>query len=312
MSETIDLSVVIPIYNEVTNVLELYERLVATLEQYGGVFEIIAVDDGSTDGTLDLLLELHERDKRIRIVQLARNFGQTAAVYAGFAHVRGDLVCQLDADLQNPPEELLKLLSKIQEGYDVVQGWREERQDSLARKLPSRIVNRLVSLLIGAKIHDLGCGMKVYRRKVVEQMTRFTHRARYAPADMLWLGAKLTEVKVQHKDRKGGSSKYGLFKLLHINFDIMTSVSTLPVKLVGLAGCLFSLVGFFMGAFILARRIIDVNYDPLAGSIATVMALLLILSGTQLVAAGIICEYISRILVEVQNKPYYVIDRLIE
>lgn len=312
MSDAVDLSVIIPVHNEEESLVELYERIVKTLEPLGVTFEIVAIDDGSTDESLRILIEIHDRDKRLRIVQLARNFGQTAAVYAGFAHVRGEIICQMDADLQNPPEELPKLLEKLDEGFDAVQGWREERRDSIARRLPSRALNQIISRLIGAKLHDLGCGMRVYRRKVVEQLAGFTHQARYVPAETLWLGAKLGEVKIQHNDRKRGVTKYGFLKLLHLNFNIVTSVSTLPVKLVGAAGCLFSFVGFSMGTFILARRIIDVNFHPLASAIATVMALLFILGGTQLVAVGIMCEYISRIFDEVQGKPYYVVARLIE
>ena len=312
MTNAIDVSVVVPVFNEAENIEELYLRIVSTMESYGSSFEVVVVDDGSTDESLAILRRIHETDERLRIVQLTRNFGQTPALYAGFAHVRGDLVLQIDADLQNPPEEMPKLLNKIKEGFDVVQGWREERQDSLARRLPSRVLNRVISMLIGARIHDLGCGIKVYRRKVVDQMTRFTHHARYIPSEMLWLGPKLAEIKVEHTERKRGTSKYGLFHLLHLNFNIITSVSTLPVKIVGVIGCLFSFVGFFMGALILTRRIIDVNFDPLASSLATVMALLFILSGTQLIATGIMCEYISRIFAEVQNKPYYIVDQVIE
>ncbi|HNR31668.1 MAG TPA: glycosyltransferase [Candidatus Hydrogenedentes bacterium] len=312
MDDKIDISVVVPVYNEAPNLNALYQRIVATLDKLNRSFEIIAVDDGSTDGSLDFLRALQQRDPRLRVVRLARNFGQTPALYAGFAHVRGRMVVQLDADLQNPPEEMVKLIEKLEEGYDVVQGWREDRRDTLARRLPSRMLNRAISLLMGAKIRDLGCGLKAFRRDVVERMSGFTHHARYLPAEMLWLGVRMAEVKVEHRERAGGESKYGLFSLLRLNFDIISSISTAPIKIIGLVGGLLSLVGFFMGILIFVRRIIDVNYDPLAGSIASVTALFFILAGVQMIATGIMCEYIGRIFVEVQNKPYYIVKEVIE
>ncbi len=312
MNDQIDISVVVPVYNEAPNLIELYERIVGTLDRLSRSFEVIVVDDGSTDGGLDVLRALHERDPRLRIVRLARNFGQTPALYAGFAHVRGRFVVQLDADLQNPPEEMAKLIEKLEEGYDVAQGWREQRQDALARRLPSRILNRTISFLMGSKIRDLGCGLKAFRRDVVDRMSGFTHHARYLPAEMLWLGVRMAEVKVEHRERARGTSKYGLFSLLRLNFDIISSISTAPIKIIGLVGCLLSLVGFFMGALIFARRIIDVNYDPLAGSLASVTALFFILAGVQMIATGVMCEYVGRIFVEVQNKPYYIVREIIE
>lgn len=310
--QQIDISVVVPIYNEAPNLLELYERIVATLDGLCRTYEIIAVDDGSTDGSLDLLRGLHERDPRLRIVRLARNFGQTPALYAGFAHVRGRFVVQLDADLQNPPEEIPRLIEKLEEGYDVAQGWREQRQDALTRRIPSRILNGAISFLMGARIRDLGCGLKAFRRDVIDRMSGFTHHARYLPAEMLWLGVRIAEVKVEHRERARGKSKYGLFSLLRLNFDIISSISTAPIKIIGVIGCLLSLVGFFMGVLIFARRIIDVNYDPLAGSLASVTALFFILTGVQMIATGIMCEYVGRIFVEVQNKPYFVVREVIE
>ena len=307
-----EISVVIPVYNEASNLRELFSRSVAVLEAFGRRFEVVMVNDGSTDGSLEVLRELHASDRRLRVVSLVRNFGQTPALYAGFAHVRGQIVASLDADLQNPPEELVKLIEKLEEGYDVVQGWREERQDSILRKVPSKAFNAMVSLLMGARVRDLGCGLKVFRREVIDRMVEFGHHARYVPAEVVWLGANMAEVKVEHHKRAGGRGKYNLFSLLRLNFDMLASISTVPIKVVGMLGWLFSLIGFGMGALILTLRIVDVNYDPLASSLATVTALFFLISGVQLIATGLMCEYVGRIFVEVQNKPYYVVKEVLE
>lgn len=307
-----DISVIVPVYNEAQNLVELFERLAKTMEATGRTFEMVAVNDGSTDESFEILKRFREKDARLRIVNLVRNFGQTPALYAGFANARGAIVVTLDADLQNPPEEIPKLIAKLDEGYDAVQGWREVRQDSILRRIPSKVLNSVVSRLLGSKIRDLGSGMKVFRREVVDRMVSFTHHARYVPAEMLWLGVKIAEVKVDHKERAGGESKYGLFSLLRLNFDMITSISSAPVKFIGFVGLFFSLIGFGMGGYILARRIINVHYDPLASSLASVTALFFILSGVQLIATGLMCEYVSRIFVEVQNKPYYVVKDVIE
>jgi undecaprenyl-phosphate 4-deoxy-4-formamido-L-arabinose transferase len=313
MSETApEISIVIPVFNEVTNLQQLHDRIVATLEPTGRSFEIVTVDDGSSDGSLARLQEIHASDKRLRIVRLSRNFGQTPALYAGFAHVRGQLVVALDADLQNPPEEIPKILQALDDGYDMVIGWRELRQDSLLRRIPSRILNATVSKLIGAKIKDLGCGLKGYRREIIKHLTQLTHHSRYVPAEMLWLGASLAQVKVEHDKRAGGNSKYDLAKLLRLNFDMIAGISSAPMKIIGWVGWLFSFVGFGMGARILFLRVYNPEFDPTAHSFATVTALFFILSGVQLIATGLMCEYVGRIFVEVQNKPYYIVKDVIE
>ncbi len=303
-----DISVVIPVYNEAPNLREVYKRTVATLEGIERTFEIVAVDDGSRDDSVAILEELQRQDNRLRIVVLSRNFGQTPALYAGFANAHGEIVITLDADLQNPPEEMVKLIDKLDEGYDVVQGWREERQDSVWRKMPSKVLNATVSQLMGAKIRDLGCGLKALRRDVVERMVALSHHARYVPAEIVWLGVRMAEVKVKHRERMRGASKYGIFTLLRLNFDMITSISTMPIKIIGWVGWLFSIVGFLIGARIMAMRLWYGHYSDLA----TVTALFFFLAGVQLIATGIMCEYIGRIFVEVQHKPYFVVKKVIE
>jgi len=278
------------------------------LEQIGRPFEVIAIDDGSNDESPQILANLGQAEPRLRIVRLTRNFGQTPARYAGFANVRGQIVVTIDADLQNPPEEIPKLIAKLEDGYDVVQGWREQRQDSWFRRKASRFLNAFVSTLVGGKIRDLGCGLKAYRREVIDRMVTFSHHARYIPAEVVWLGVNMAEVQVEHQERHAGQSKYGLLKLLRLNFDMISSISSAPIKLVGVIGWFFAMVGFLLSIRIIVVRIVygDIN------QLGTVMAILFVLTGVQLIATGIMCEYIGRIFVEVQNKPYYVIKEILE
>jgi len=303
-----EISVVIPVFNEAPNLKELYARVVAAMEPLGRTFEVVTVDDGSTDGSYEILSELQAADPRLRVVRLARNFGQTPALYAGFAHVKGRIILQLDADLQNPPEELVKLIAKLDDGYDVVQGWREIRQDAGMRRYASKTLNGIVSWATGARIRDLGCGLKAYRREVIENLRRFTHHSRYLPAELVWLGVRIAEVKVEHRERAAGEGKYGLWTLLRLNFDMIASVTTAPIKFVGMLGLLLSGIGFGMGALILAKRIVFGNFNPFV----TVTALFFIMGGLQLSATGLLCEYISRIFIESQNKPYYIVREVRE
>jgi len=244
----------------------------------------------------------------VRVVRLARNFGQNPALYAGFEHVRGRIVVTIDADLQNPPSEIPKLVEKLDEGFDIVQGWREQRQDSLLRRAASRAINVAVSRLTKVKIRDLGSGMKAYRREIIDRLTRSTHHARYLPAEAAWLGVRVGEVKVTHRERRAGASKYGLFALLRVNFDMVASISAAPVHLIGVVGALSSVIGFGMALRILYMRIRFGNFNELA----TVSSLFFILAGVQMICISIMCEYVSRIYTEVQGRPYYIIDEVVE
>ena len=309
MSQTTpEISVVIPVYNEAPNIEALMDRCLGTLTKMGRPFEIVAVDDGSTDESVELLLKRRDSERRIRIVRLMRNFGQSPALYAGMANARGEIVVIIDADLQNPPEEIPKVVEKLEEGYDVAQGWRQMRQDSFWRKAASRSLNYAVSRAIKSPMRDLGCGLKAFRRDTVEHMLALRHHSRYVPAETVWLGAKMGEVKVSHDSRGGGKSKYSIWKLLHLNFDMLASVTTTPVKFVGALGIFMSLIGFAMSMYIFYRRIMLGPYSDLA----TVTALFFFLGGIQMMAVGLVCEYVSRIFVEVQNKPYYIVRDVIE
>lgn len=307
-TEAPDLSVVIPVYNEEPNLREVIGRTAAALEKLNRSFEIVAVDDGSSDGSVALLEELQRDERRLRIVKLMRNFGQTPAMYAGFSHVRGRLVLSLDSDLQNPPEELAKLIAKLDEGFDVVQGWRESRQDSAFRRYASKAMNAIVSWSTGIHLRDLGCGLKGYRREVIDQMVRFSHHSRYVPAEIVWLGVRIAEVQVAHRERAGGESKYSLWTLLRLNFDMIASVTTAPIKFIGLVGWVLSLVGFGMGGLIFAKRLIYGDFNQMV----TVTALFFTLAGVQMIATGLMCEYMSRIYIEAQNKPYFIVKEVVE
>src|SRR5688572_17850945 len=181
-----EISVVVPVYNERPNLERLHQELTAAMEAYGRYYEIVAVDDGSSDGSFEALRDLHQRDPRLRVVRLARNFGQNPALYAGFGKARGEIIVTIDADLQNSASDIPKLVDKLGEGYDLVQGWRTQREDNLFRRTASRGINKIVSRLTGVKIHDLGCGMKAYRRQVIERLSLSTHRSRYLPAETAW------------------------------------------------------------------------------------------------------------------------------
>ncbi len=303
-----EISVVIPVFNEEPNLQELFRRTVETLEATGRTFEIVAVDDGSTDGSLPFLKKFREVDERLRIVCLARNFGQSPALYAGFAYVRGKIIAMLDADLQNPPEDLPKLIAKIDEGYDFVSGWRRCRQDSYFRTLPSRYLNYLVNVSTKSRFHDVGCCLKAFRREVTQHLIQFTHRSRYIAVDVAWLGVRATEVEVGHGERAAGKSKYGLFKLFRTGFDLVTSVTAAPLQFFGLIGWLFALVGFGMGIRLAYFRYM---YGEL-NQFITVIAIFFFLFGMQMTATGLMCEYISRIYIEVQNRPYYVVKEVVE
>ncbi len=303
-----EISIVFPVYNEEPNLRELFERIVAALEPLGKDFEVVAVNDGSNDGSLERLLELREEDPRLRVVNLMRNFGQAPALYAGFSHVRGRHVVMLDADLQNPPEEIPKLLAKLDEGYDVAVGWRVNRQDSRFRMLVSRVLNAVVARIINLPVHDHGCTLRAYQRSVVDQLTQlFTHHSRYLPIETAWLGVRIAEVEVEHHKRKRGHSKYSILDLSATAFDLLTSVTSAPMEIIGLLGWFFAAVGIIIAAAATLSWAVAGAFEPLL----LIGALFLFLVGVQLIATGFMCEYISRIFKEVQNKPYYVIKDVI-
>lgn len=302
-SSTPEISIVVPIYNEEATIERLMERLTTAMTAFGRSYEIIAVDDGSRDKSALILKDHAARDPRIRLIRLSRNFGQSPALYAGFSKVRGKYGVMIDADLQNFPEDIPLLIHKLEEGYDMVNGWRAERQDSLPRMAFSRMLNWYIQRITKVPLHDYGCSLKAFRRGMIDQMGELTHRCRYLPVDMAYLGGRITEVRVQHAERKDGVSKYDAFKLIRTAFDLITSITAEPLQYIGLVGWFFALLGFGM-----SLRVAWVRLNQGDTGIESVIAIFFFIAGVQLVATGVMCEYISRLYVEVQRKPYFVIS----
>ena len=300
-----DISVIIPVFNEEENLQELGERLMQALKGLGRAFEIILVDDGSTDNSWQLLTQLHQQfPENIRALRFHRNFGQHQAIFAGFQAARGQVMVTLDADLQNPPEEIPKLVAKIEEGYDTVGGWRENRQDSWFRKLPSHSVNYLMSKVTGVKLRDYGCMLRAYRREVVDSINQCQESSSFIPALANLYARRVAEIPVGHAERERGQSKYSLFKLIRLNFDLMTGFSNLPIHLVGLMGVTIALLGLAFGFFLFIRRLF---VGPEVEVVFTLFAILFVFVGLNTLGLAFIGAYVGRIYKEVRQRPRYVI-----
>jgi undecaprenyl-phosphate 4-deoxy-4-formamido-L-arabinose transferase len=273
-------------------------------------YEVIYIDDGSRDSTFAVLSELHRQDPHhIKGIRLLRNFGQHPAVTAGFEQVSGRIVITLDSDLQNPPEEIPKLLAKLEEGYDVVVGWRQMRQDSILRTWPTKFINWLISKSTGVKLHDYGSMMRVYRREVVQLLNQTHEATKFITALTSWLGVSIIEVPVRHEAALDGQSRYNLRRLFRMTLDLATGYSLVPIQIVTGVGLLMAALGIGTGVFLLAWRIIF-NTNPTG--LTSFIALLLVLFGIQLAGLGIVGEYIGRIYVEVRRRPYYLIKSILE
>jgi undecaprenyl-phosphate 4-deoxy-4-formamido-L-arabinose transferase len=301
-SPAIEVSVVIPIYNELPNIAALHGRLVGVLDGLGRSAEVWYVDDGSTDGSLALLRGIADRDPRIGVVELSCNAGQHAAVLAGFAVSRGAVVVTLDGDLQNPPEEIPRLLEQIDAGAEVVGTWRENRNDPLLRRVASALVNRATSATVGVRMRDYGCMLRAYRREIVDQIVECDERALFIPALANSLARRTAEIEVGHAERAGGRSKYQLLKLMRLGFDLLTGFSLLPIQLVSLAGILVALAGIGFGVFLFVRRLI---VGPEVEGVFTLFAILFVFLGILILAVGLVGEYIGRIYMEVRHRPVY-------
>ncbi len=300
-----EISVVIPVFNEEENLRELGERLIRTLTGMGRPYEIIFVDDGSTDLSWQLLADLNRQYPRnIRALQFHRNFGQHQAIFAGFQAARGQVMVTLDADLQNPPEEIPRLVAKLEEGYDTVGGWRENRRDSLFRRLPSQLVNYVMSRVTGVKLRDYGCMLRAYRREVVDSINQCQESSSFIPALANLFSQRVTEIPVGHAERERGKSKYGIIKLLRLNFDLMTGFSNLPIHLVGFTGVAIALLGFFLGIFLFVRRFF---VGPEVEGVFTLFAILFVFVGLNTLGLALVGEYVGRIYREVRGRPRFVI-----
>jgi glycosyltransferase involved in cell wall biosynthesis len=308
------LSIVIPIFNEEENVPLLAEEIHQALDPQGIAYEVVAIDDGSTDATWTRLETVRARDPRWVLVGLRKNFGQTAAMSAGFDHVRGDVIITLDGDLQNDPADIPRLLALAEE-YDVVSGWRKRRQDPfLTRRLPSLLANWLISKVTGIRLHDYGCTLKAYRREVVENLHLYGEMHRFIPAIASWMGISLTEVETHHRPRRFGRSKYGLTRTLRVILDLITvkfllSFATKPIQVFGLLGALASGAGILIGVYLTLLKL--AFGAQIGGRPLLFLAILLILVGVQLIVMGLLGELLVRVYHESQRKPIYMVKRVL-
>jgi undecaprenyl-phosphate 4-deoxy-4-formamido-L-arabinose transferase len=301
-------SVVVPVFNEEGNLAELLRRLEAVMDASGRPYELLFVDDGSSDRSLEILKDAaRQRPDRVRVLELARNFGQHQAILAAFQNVTGDVIVTLDADLQNPPEEIPKLLAKIDEGYDVVGGVRLDRQDSFLRKFASALVNRMTVAITRLRLTDFGCMLRAYSREVVEEINRCDEGSTFIPALAQSFARRPTEVEVSHAARRHGESAYSLYRLIRLNFDLMTGFSLVPLQAFGLLGTLVAAGGIAFGLFLFVRRLI---VGAEVEGVFTLFAILFTLLGIAMAGLGIVGEYVGRIYQQVRGRPRFRIRRV--
>lgn len=307
-------SVVVPLYNEEENVNVLHERLWDVLETLGTEYEIIYVDDGSSDRTLNLLEEIQKADRNVLVLSLRRNFGQTAAFAAGFDFARGDIVITMDGDLQNDPKDIPRLLDAIRD-YDLVSGWRKKRKDTfLTRRLPSMIANWLISKVTGVKLHDYGCSLKAYRRDVVKNLRLYGEMHRFIPAVASWYGVRVAEIETAHHPRLRGKSKYGISRTIKVLLDLITvkflqSFSTKPMQFFGPMGMIFGIAGVGISLYLSIEKLfkgVNIGGRPLL-----LLGALLIIVGVQFVGMGLLGEMLVRVYHESQKKPIYAIKKIL-
>lgn len=312
-SERPVLSIVIPIFNEEENVPILAAEIRQALEPHGIRYEVVAVDDGSTDGSWARLEAVRAGDPRWVLVALRRNFGQTAALSAGFDHARGDVIIPLDGDLQNDPADIPRLLA-LAKDYDIVSGWRKNRQDPfLSRRLPSMLANWIISRVTGIRLHDYGCTLKAYRREIVENLHLYGEMHRFIPAIASWMGISFIEVETHHRPRRFGRSKYGITRTLHVILDLITvkfllSFATKPIQVFGMLGMAAVGVGGAIGAYLTAIKLFF--GAQIGGRPLLFLAFLLIVVGVQFVVMGLLGEMLARIYHESQQKRIYIVKRL--
>jgi glycosyltransferase involved in cell wall biosynthesis len=312
-----DISVVLPMRNEALSVTQLYREVTAALEAFGRPYEILAIDDGSTDDTFARLAALQASDSRVRVIRFRRNFGQTAAFAAGFAHARGRFIVTSDADLQNDPADIPALIQRAEQTrVDIVAGWRKERKDPfLSRRLPSMIANWVISHATGVKLHDYGCSLKVFRSEVVKPMKLYGEMHRFLPAIASEFGVTIDEQPVNHRPRKYGRSNYGISRTIRVILDLLTvkfliSYSTRPLQIFGMLGMLMGTVGTLICGWLAYLRLF--GYESLSDRPLLLFGILLIFTGLQLVTLGLLAELQARTYHESQNKPIYVIREVLE
>jgi glycosyltransferase involved in cell wall biosynthesis len=311
-----DLSLVIPVFNEGPNLEELTREITVSCQKLNRAYEIIFVDDGSRDESVDTLKKLQKLDPRIKIIRLRKNFGQTAALSAGFDYARGEVIITLDADLQNDPNDFAVLLEKIDQGYDIVSGWRQKRKDHfLTRRIPSKAANCLISKITRVKLHDYGCTLKAFRRDVIKNIRLYGELHRFIPAIASNMGVTIAEVKVNHRPRLRGKSKYNIFRTIKVVLDLLTvkfllSYQTRPLQIFGLFGLVSGIAGGILGILLSYQRL--VLKQGIANRPLLLLAILLIVIGIQFITLGLLAEIMVRAYHESTKKSIYFIREIID
>jgi glycosyltransferase involved in cell wall biosynthesis len=305
------ISVTVPICNEAGNIRALYERVCETLEGVGKPWELVFVNDGSTDGSEELLDQIAETNEHVKVVHFRRNFGQTAAMMAGFDFARGDVIIPMDGDMQNDPADIPKLLEQLDSGYDVCSGWRKDRKDNaIQRNLPSIMANRLISFVSGVRLHDFGCSLKAYKREVIDGVRLYGEMHRFLPIYARWHGAKITEVEVRHYARTSGKSKYGLERVLKVIADLITvkfldRFQQKPMYLFGAVGLSSLGVSLISGCYAFFRKFVE--GESFIKNPLLLLAILTAVTGLMCILMGLLAEMIVRTFYESQNKPVYMV-----
>jgi glycosyltransferase involved in cell wall biosynthesis len=313
----VEISIVVPLFNEQDNLRPLYQQLTETLAATYN-YEVIFVDDGSTDKSYAVLTDLAKRDPKVRVIRFRKNFGQTAALSAGFDHAQGKIIVAIDADLQNDPADIPKMIAKLNEGFDVVSGWRKKRHDNaITRLLPSIIANWLIASITGVKLHDFGCTLKAYRREVLAEIKLYGEMHRFIPALASWSGAKISEIVVNHRPRTKGAAKYGLGRTLKVILDLITvkflgSFSTKPIYIFGGLGLVTALGAIVCGLAVLYQKFISSGHLAMNRNPLLTLTALLIATTIQFILMGLLAELLVRTYHESQNRPTYVIKEILE
>ncbi|MBI4749820.1 MAG: glycosyltransferase family 2 protein [Acidobacteria bacterium] len=316
-SGTPEFSLVIPMHNEEESARELYQKLVEVMEARYPSFEILFVDDDSTDRTYRLLAEIAARDPRVILIKLKRNFGQTPALAAGFDYARGEIIVSMDGDLQHDPSDIPNLIEKIFEGYDLASGWRKERVDNLVlRRIPSRVANWMMAKLSGVELHDFGTTFKAYRRNTIKRIKLYGELHRFIPALASWNGAKICEVPIKNTVRENGASHYGISRTFRVMFDLLTvrfllKYVTRPLHFFGGWGLLATMSGLLIAFFLIVKKLwsggdVFLEHGPLM-----MMGMLLVLTGVQLVSTGLVAELLARTYFESQGRTIYTVETIV-
>jgi glycosyltransferase involved in cell wall biosynthesis len=309
-------SIVVPFYNEQASVVPLYTKLTAVMGALGEAYELVFVDDGSRDNTFKVLVDIYEHDPCVNLVRLRRNFGQTAGLSAGFDFARGEIIISMDGDLQHDPEEIPRFLEKIEEGYDLVSGWRYARRDHwLTRQVPSRVANWMMAKLSGIELHDFGTTFKAYRREIIQEIQLYGELHRFIPALASSVGARISEIPITNLERKSGKSNYGIGRTIRVFLDLimvkfLLDYSTRPLQLFGLLGLAGSGLGLVVASFLVYEKLLHrvpimMEHGPLM-----LLAVALFIGGIQFISMGLLSEIVSRTYYESQNKPIYVLGEV--